>query len=102
MKKTTEFKERWRSTIGAVDDMLLSLVLLLLTTLFLLLFPCDRGKETQQTVIVSLLPAGLKQRRRLADPGGKNAIVLTEKWTFYEKKKGKNKDNIYRKTWKKI
>lgn len=34
-------------TIGAADDMLLSLVLLLLTTLFLLLSPCDRGKETQ-------------------------------------------------------
>lgn len=37
-------------TIGAEDDMLLSLVLLLLTTLFLLLFPCDWGKETQQRV----------------------------------------------------
>lgn len=30
--------------------MLLSLVLLLLTTLFLLLSPCDWGKETQDTV----------------------------------------------------
>lgn len=43
-----ETKQKW-GTIGAEDDMLLSLVLLLLTTLFLLLFPCDCGKETQQT-----------------------------------------------------
>lgn len=36
-------------TIGADDDMLLSLVLLLLTTLFLLSFPCDWGKEAQHS-----------------------------------------------------
>lgn len=40
-------------TIGADDDMLLSLVLLLLTTLFLLSFPCDWGKEAQHRVTPS-------------------------------------------------
>lgn len=44
--KVIRTKRGW-CTIGAADDMLLSLVLLLLTTLFLLLSPCDRGKETQ-------------------------------------------------------
>lgn len=44
--KVIRTKRGW-CTIGAADDMLLSLVLPLLTTLFLLLSPCDRGKETQ-------------------------------------------------------
>lgn len=39
---------RGRCTIGAADDTLLSLVLLLLTTLFLALSPCDRDTETTQ------------------------------------------------------
>lgn len=43
VKQQWRNKERW-STIGAVDDMLLSLVLLL-TTLFLLLFVCGWGKK---------------------------------------------------------
>lgn len=49
-QKAMRVKANGCGTIGAEDDMLLSLVLLLLTTLFLLLFPCDRGKETQHRV----------------------------------------------------
>lgn len=47
VKQQWRNEERW-STIGAVDDMLLSLVLLL-TTLFLLLFVCGWGKKTKQS-----------------------------------------------------
>ena len=51
-----ETKEKW-GTIGAEDDMLLSLVLLLLTTLFLLLSPCNWGKK-HNTEWLPLLPLG--------------------------------------------
>lgn len=45
-QKATQVNVNRCGTIGTEDDMLLSLVLLLLTTLFLL-FPCDWVRETQ-------------------------------------------------------
>lgn len=42
--------------------MLLSLVLLLLTTLFLLLFPCDWGKETQHRMTPTDPPGSKSER----------------------------------------